>query len=150
MVFHGYISYSLAATNLMSNPTNMTLVCMEYGAYPLYAFVGENADELIGSRTAGLYSADYRDWISYMGMQYGQLNEVLGRVQTSVVTGHAVLSQEVRRVSYENGSIIYINYGKTDADADNIRIPARGYCLVQEGKVLTSGTVAAYAEGSGY
>lgn len=150
MVFHGYISYSLAATNLMSNPTNMTLVCMEYGAYPLYAFVGENADELIGSRTAGLYSADYRDWISYMGMQYGQLNEVLGCVQTSVVTGHAVLSQEVRRVSYENGSIIYINYGKTDADADNIRIPARGYCLVQEGKVLTSGTVAAYAEGSGY
>ena len=150
MVFHGYISYSLDATNLMSTPSDMTLLCMEYGAYPLYALVGENADELIGSRTDELYSADYRDWISFMGLQYGQINEVLGGVQASVVTEHHILPQQVRKVVYENGRMIYVNYGKSDAEADGIRIPAKGYCVVEDGKVLVSETVAAGAEGSGY
>ena len=65
----------MPCTNLTSNSSYMTLKCMEYGAYPLYSLVGENVDELIGSRTDKLYSADYRNWMSYMGLQYGQLNE---------------------------------------------------------------------------
>lgn len=150
MVFHGYISYSLGASNLTSNPANMTLTCMEYGAYPLYALVGENVDELIGSRTDELYSADYRDWISYMGLQYGELNKVLSGVQTSIITGHTILSEEVRKVTYENGSIIYVNYGSDAAVADGFQIPAEGYCLVQDGRVVVSGVATAYAEGSGY
>ncbi len=150
MVFHGYISYSLGASNLTSNPANMTLTCMEYGAYPLYALVGENVDELIGSRTDELYSADYRDWISYMGLQYGELNEVLSGVQTSIITGHTILSEEVRKVTYENGSIIYVNYGSDAAEADGFQIPAEGYCLVQDGGGVVSGAATAYAEGSGY
>lgn len=149
MVFHGYISYSLGASNLASNPADMTLKCMEYGAYPLYSLVGQNMDELISSRTDKLYSADYRDWVPYMGLQYGQVNEVLRGVQTSAVTGHEILG-DVRKVSYENGSIVYVNYGAEDAEADGVRIPAEGYALVQDGRVAVQGTAASYAEGSGY
>lgn len=150
MVFHGYVSYSLSASNLASNPADMTLKCMEYGAYPLYSLVGENVDELIGSRTDALYSADYRNWIPFMGIQYRQLNEVLGSVQTQVITGHEILSDDLRKVSYENGIVIYVNYGENSEKADGVTIPAGGYAVVRDGGVLSEGTAADYTEGRGY
>lgn len=150
MVFHGYISYSLSATNLASDPADITLKSLEYGASPLYQLVVENVDELIGSRTDGLYSADYGNWKDYMGRQYAQLNETLGLVQGQTIVSHTICTEDVRRVDYENGVIVYVNYGESDAEADGISIPARGYAAVLDGRILTQGRAAEYGEGSGY
>lgn len=49
IVFHGYVSYSIGATNLSSNPETMALKCLETGAAPMYSWVGRNSSELIGS-----------------------------------------------------------------------------------------------------
>lgn len=149
MVFHGYVSYSLEAVNLCGNLGDMTLRCMEYGACPMYCLVGEeNVDELIGSTMDHLYSADFRNWADYMEAQYRQLNEVLGGVQDSVITAHEILGGSVRKTCYENGVVIYVNYGKKDVRADGFVIQAKGYAAVEDGKILTEGTAA--AERSGY
>lgn len=144
MVFHGYVSYSLSASNLASNPADMTLKCLEYGASPLYSLVGQNVDELIGSRTDQLYSADYRDWIEDIGRQYSQVNEVLGQVRTSRITEHVILGEDLRKVSYDNGIIIYVNYGEAKAAADGLTLEGKGFTAVRDGKILTQGK----AEGS--
>lgn len=151
MVFHGYVSYSLDAVNLCGNLGDMTLRCMEYGACPMYSLVGEeNVDELIGSTMDHLYSANYGNWADYMEAQYGQLNQVLGGVQDSVMTAHEVLGGGARKTCYENGMVIYVNYGKEDVRADGFIIQAKGYAAVKDGRILTEGTAAADAERSGY
>lgn len=142
MVYHGYISYSLDATNLASNPADATLTYLEYGAYPLFSLIGENADELIGSRMDGLYSADAANWMDFLVAQYGLLNETLGRVQTSTITGHRIVSEDVRVVSYDNGIQIYVNYGDKAAGVDGVSIQAKGYAVIKDGTVLTSGQAA--------
>lgn len=139
MVFHGYTSYSLDAVNLASNLADTTLRYLEYGASPMYSLIGRNADELIGSRMNGLYSADAANWIDFLIRQYNRINEVLGRVQGCIITEHRVVSNDVRAVTYENGITIYINYGARAASADGIVLQAKGYAVAENGSVLLSG-----------
>lgn len=149
MVMHGYVSYSLDAVNLCGNPEEMTLKCMEYGAYPMYSLAGENIDELIGSSMDHLYSADFSNWEEYIAFQYRQLNQVLAQVQDSVIIGHEIPEGNLRKVSYENGTVIYVNYGQNDLEADGFLVRGKGYTSVRSGVVLAQGT-AAEGEGGGY
>lgn len=135
MVFHGYASYSLDASNLSSNPTDTTLKLLEYGASPLFSLIGSNADELIGSRMDNLYSADAANWMDFMAKQYSQLNQALSGVLTSTITDHRILSEYVRAVTYSNGTVIYINYGSTAQTAEGITLQPKGFAVVENGQV---------------
>lgn len=138
MVFHGYTSYSLGASNLASNPASQTLNCLEYGAYPMFSLVGQNVDELIGSRLDSLYSADASNWMAFVIAQYNQINEALKGVQGSTIVGHEIRNDNIRIVTYSNGTQILINYGESDATVDGTKLPGRGYAVVENGKVVTS------------
>lgn len=133
MVFHGYASYSLPPVNLSSNPTEITLKHLEYGASPMYSLTARNIDELIGSRMDRLYSADVSIWMDYMAKQYEQINAVLRGVQTSTITDHRILSENVRAVEYSNGTTIYVNYGSEAAQAEGIRIQPMGFAVTVNG-----------------
>ena len=135
MVFHGYVSYSLDATNLSSNPVDTTLKLLEYGASPMFSLIGQNADELIGSRMDQLYSADVANWLTFAVEQYTQLEQALSPVQTSTITAHRILSQDVRAVEYSNGTVIYVNYGTTEQTAEGITLAAKGFAVVVDGQV---------------
>ena len=138
MVFHGYVSYSLGASNLASNPANQTLNCLEFGAYPMFSLVGRNTDELIGSRLDSLYSADASNWMGFIIAQYDQINSVLKGVQDSTITNHEIVSENVRRVTYSNGTRILVNYGENAETVDTVQIPGRGYAVIENGKVVSS------------
>lgn len=142
IVYHGCLSYSISAANLSSNPADQTLTCLEYGAYPMFSLVGENADELIGSRLDNLYSADAAKWLDFIAQQYDQINEALHGVQTSTIVAHEILSENLRVVTYSNGTRIYVNYGTNAVSVDGIDIPAKGYAATEEGKIFACGTAA--------
>jgi len=142
MVFHGCVNYSLGAVNLSSNPADTTLKHLEYGASPLYSLITRNTDELIGSRMDSLYSADAALWTGFMSRQYMQLDEVLSLVSGSCMTGHEIISKDVRVVSYENGVRICVNYGTAPIQWDGIQIPAKGYAAVLNGTQVVCGTAA--------
>lgn len=137
MVFHGYVNYTLEATNLASDPANRTLNCIEFGASPLFSLVGRNRDELIGSRLDKLYSADASDWLDFAAAQYAQINAALGPVRSSTMTDYQVLSDSVRVVTYDNGTEIYVNYGAATT-VNGIRLEAKGFAVVENGRVTLS------------
>ena len=128
MVFHGYVHYSLSPVNGSGNPNELALQCMEYGASPLYSFVGENQEELMNSRMLEVYAGDWRAWKDSVLKQYACLREVLSPLADRPITGHAVLSPDVRRTDYGDISV-YVNYGKEAAVADGVEIPAEGYLV---------------------
>lgn len=137
MVFHGYASYTLEATNLASDPATRTLNCIEFGASPLFSLVGRNQDELIGSRLDALYSADASDWLDFAAEQYSQINAALRSVQNSTMTDYQVLSNPVRVVTYDNGTKIYVNYGEATT-VNGIRLEAKGFAVVENGRLTLS------------
>ena len=137
MVFHGYVNYTLDATNLASDPATRTLNCIEFGASPLFSLVGRNQDELIGSRLDALYSADASAWLDFAAEQYSQINAALRSVQNSTMTDYQVLSNPVRVVTYDNGTEIYVNYGEATT-VNGIRLEAKGFAVVENGRLTLS------------
>ena len=138
MVYHGCISYSLRASNLSSNPKKLTLTCIEFGAYPMFSLICENADELIGSRLNTIYSADFSNWSDEIVRQYGQLNEALCAVQTARVKEHRIVTDSVRCIAYDNGAVIWVNYGDAPYSADGVTVPALGFTALLNGQVYAS------------
>ena len=138
MVYHGCLSYSLRASNLSSNAALLTLNCVEFGACPMFSLVYENTDELIGSRFNAIYSADFSNWKDYMIEQYTQLSNVLAPVQTASVSEHSILNDSIRRISYDNGITIWVNYGAQPYQGDGVTVPAYGYVAQQNGQTYAS------------
>ena len=134
MVFHGSVYYSLSPMYDSGNPEEMALKCLEYGASPLYAFVGENHEELMNSRMLDIYAGDWRALKDRVLEQYALLKNVLAPLSDRPITGHEILSETMRRTDYGDISV-YVNYGGSEALADGILIPAQGF-IVKEGGAL--------------
>ena len=66
-----------------------------------------------------------------------------------MIIGHEIPEGNLRKVSYENGTVIYVNYGQNDLEADGFLVRGKGYTSVRSGVVLAQGT-AAEGEGGGY
>lgn len=130
MVFHGSVSYSLSTINHASTPYNQVLRCLEYGASPLFAFAGQNKEELIGSRLDFLISPDYTLWQEDVRAYYDLLRDVLAPVAAETITDHQILSDTLRKTTYQTRAV-YINYGDEAVETPDGTVPACGY-LVKE------------------
>ena len=73
--------------------------------------------------------------------QYTQLNEALRGVQASVITDHRILAEGVRAVTYENGTVIYVNYTERAVQAEGVQLQPRGYAVVADGAVVVNAAV---------
>ena len=142
LVFHGCADYSLSPVNLSSNPADTTLKHLEYGASPMWSLITRNADELIGSRMDRLFSADASVWQDFIRAQYVQLNGALKGVRAAYMVGHSILSENLRLVTYSDGTEIYINYGDISTTVDGVTLPAKGYAVVRNGQTVVCETAA--------
>jgi hypothetical protein len=73
---------------------------LETGASPMFSWVYQNVDELIGSRSDNLFSADYSKWRDRAVSDYAQVNAVLSKVRGLPITAHE-----------RNGNISATEYG---------------------------------------
>lgn len=131
IVFHGYVNYSIGATNLASNPEIMYLKCLETGAAPMYSWVGRNSSELIGSRSDFLYSADYQRWIDSAISEYNTINSVLKDVADQPITGHEELADNVYQTTYGGTTKVIVNYNSESVVIDGQTIEATGFAVVK-------------------
>jgi hypothetical protein len=125
IVFHGCLDYSLGAINLSSNPGETALRALECGASPMYSWVFENADELPGSRSDDLYSADYYAWREQASSTYIKINGVLSEVSGEPITKHS-RNGDVSVTEYGGKLTVACNYGDKDAVYNGAVIPAKG------------------------
>ncbi len=131
IVFHGYVNYSIGATNLSSNPEIMALKCLETGAAPMYSWVGRNSSELISSRSDFLYSADYERWMDSAIEDYNTVNAVLKDVADLPITGHEELADNVYQTTYGDTTRVIVNYNSESVVIDGQTIEATGFAVVE-------------------
>jgi hypothetical protein len=132
MVFHGYLYYSLGATNLSSNPTEVALKCLEYGASPIYSWVARNSEELIGSRTDELFSPVYSKWLNFAAEEYKEINSVLKDTATVQITSHRILQEGVTETVYGDSMRVIVNYNSADVTIDGNPIAGKDYLVIRE------------------
>ncbi|MBP5249652.1 MAG: hypothetical protein J6Z46_06575 [Lachnospiraceae bacterium] len=130
MVVSGLIPYSTeGAGNLSYNLDIQKLKWIEYGASPYFYLTYESALNLRDTDNAQLFSSTYADWEDTLIDTYKEFKENLSCVYGKQITDHTIISEDVRKIGYENGYVVYVNYGEKDASADGYTIPARGYIV---------------------
>lgn len=129
MIIHGCISYSTDLLNYQDEEdmTGIVLKMIEAGASPHYVFTREASSRMKDTGLNRYYATTFDVWKNEATTVYGQVNEALKHVSGAMITGHEILENGVRRITYSNGVTLYINYEDEAQKADGMEIPARSY-----------------------
>lgn len=129
MVIHGCISYSTELLNYEDEEdmTGVVLQMIEAGAAPHYVFTWKNSSEMKDTGLNRYYATTFDVWKGEAVEIYNRVNDALKHVSGAMIINHEILEGGVRKVTYDNGVIIYINYGSGTQRVDGMEIPAMSY-----------------------
>lgn len=135
MVVSGLIPYSTeGAGNLSYDLDVQKLKWIEYGSLPYFYLTYESAINLRDTDSDTLFSSTYSDWEATVAETYNEFKQNLSGVYGQQMTDHRFLTDDLVRVSYANGTKVYVNYGKSEASAEGVKVPAKGYLVVGGGE----------------
>ncbi len=131
MIVHGSIDYCGDVYNLadVKNEKELLLSMIEYGAAPHFVFTMAETTEMKYSGMNMNYSTTFATWKDKAIAIYDELDTVLGQVSGETISSHEILKDGVRKVTYSNDVIIYVNYNDTAVLVDGVNIPAMGYVV---------------------
>jgi len=131
MVVHGYIPYS------MDTPGNMAidydtekLKWIEYGAEPTFLLTEEMSEEFKDSKVENAFATELDNWIDDAVAISKEFNTELAFTAKNTIVGHDLLATGVVRMTYSNGSKIYINYTKQQVTVDDVTVEPVDYVIV--------------------
>ncbi len=129
MLIHGSINYTGKAINLSDvyDQTDIVLQLIETGASPHFTFTWKESNKMKYSGLNRYYATTYENWKEDATAIYQEVNNALKYVSGQTITDHQVYNSGVKKITYSNGVIYYINASDTDAEADGKVIPARSY-----------------------
>lgn len=133
MVISGLIPYSSGTYetgNLTYDLDIQKLEWIEFGALPSFYLTYENALKLKDTDYNFLFTSTFSYWKERVVETYREFNENFGDTYGEQMISHEVLGDDIRRVEYSNGKIIYLNYSSEEVIIDGVTIPAVGYTVV--------------------
>lgn len=131
MITHGYITSASSHLNFVNRDDmgSTTLNLIEFGVSPHYVFTWERSSAMKETALSRFYTTTFSNWKDTAVDTYEQVNEALKHVSSAAMVGHDILDNNVRKVTYDNGVVIYINYSQQEQQADGLTIPAMSYRL---------------------
>lgn len=133
MVIHGMVPYTTYPGNLRSDPKREYLRTIEYGALPTFELTYRRPAELKDTKYNRLFSSYYEEWVDRAADEFSAICGELGYLQSLYIIGHDIVAPNVKRVIYEDGSKVYINYNEEPVTVDGIEVGALDYVLVKGG-----------------
>lgn len=132
MIVHGCVDYTGKAINtyVSDNMRRELLEMVEYGASTRYVFTWENATEMKYTALNKFYATTFDAWVDEAVEHYTFVNEALRHVSNATMVEHMSLSDTLKRVTYSNGVVLYVNYGTEAAQADGQTVEAMNYLVM--------------------
>lgn len=126
MVVGGSAALYSAPVNESGNINEMLLKNIEYGVSPTFLLMTAERNALQDTNYQRYYSLCWKDWENEVQDVFAQLQS-LDRVLGQRIVEHKKLGEMVYATSFENGEVVYVNYGQEDVTVDQVTVPARGF-----------------------
>ncbi len=135
MVLENDVPYSLPAGNNKGNfdPDRYLLQAIESKSALKYMFTYEDESAFSlqidqwGSQYTPQFTTHFARYESSVSEYYKKYNEFYQKVKNSEIVLHERINKNIVKVAYENGVQIYLNYGKSPAIVDGVKIPSASY-----------------------
>lgn len=129
MVLKGYAEYAGEAWNMSDDYRTQLLKSVESGAGVYFRWIYEDNSVLKDSDYDDLYSVNYAVWLEQAVNDWARVNEVYKATANSRITEHEKLAADVYRVTYENGSVVVVNYTDEPVTVSGVTVGARDFAL---------------------
>lgn len=133
MVVHGLANYTGEAGNLSSDLGKETLKWVEYGYLPYFELTHSGSEDLMYTDYNTLYSSTYSAWLDDAASIYVDFNKNLTDVRDAYMVEHEEVASDVFKVTYSNGTVIYVNYNADSVTVDDVTVDAEAYKVVEKG-----------------
>lgn len=130
LALHGYIDYTSEYWNDQPDSKELMLKAIEYGSGIAYRFAENVTKDVMTTHNNFLFNVNFDLWKETVVDQYNYVNTALEGLNRIPMTSHIHLADDVVKTTYENGSVIYVNYGDTAVSIDGITVDAEGYYRV--------------------
>ena len=132
IALHGLVEYAGEPGNLSSDLEREVLRWVEMGYTPFFELTYDNTEELMYTNYQSLFSADCSSWRERVAWAAKQFTEgPLSELHDQWIVKHERLSDTLVKVTYENGTAVYVNYAQEAVRADGADIPARSWIAVK-------------------
>lgn len=126
IVLHGTMDYSTSAINNESDEETAVLKAIETGSGLHYILNKNIENSLFDTDSTALFSSSFDSNAENAAAAYNSVLKALDGLNDKKIVNHYYIG-DVAVTVYENGSRIFVNYSDSDAKADNITVPARGW-----------------------
>ncbi|MBR3742610.1 MAG: hypothetical protein IKN04_19515 [Clostridia bacterium] len=132
IALHGLVEYAAKPGNLSSDLEREVLRWVEMGYTPYFELTYDNTEELMYTDYQSLFSAEYTAWQDRVAWAAKQFTEgPLAELADQLILRHERVSDTLVKVTYENGTVIYVNYAQETDQADGTDIPAQSWIAVK-------------------
>ena len=127
MVLHGYVDYTSESLNNSENMQRTLLKLIETGSGMHYTLTANSFDKLFETEYEHIYNTNYSYLKDRILNAYKTLNTALSGLNDVAIKEHCYIDDEIVKVTYENGTVIYVNYSEKDYFNNDIKIFANNY-----------------------
>lgn len=132
MVVSGTVPYTTPSINQSSDMQEAFLKTVELGAQLQCTWIYENAENITNSREK-YYGVLYKDSICQIAEYVRDYRDVYAEISKSAISKHIIHSKTLTETEYENGIVVYVNYGDEPALIDGITVEARNFYVKDGG-----------------
>jgi len=133
IALHGLINYTGDAVNLTGNVQDAILKSAETGAGLYFTFMHASSDELQNTEYMDYFAADYAQWKEDAKEYYLRYKKEMAGLNNQYITDHTVIADGVTATTYEDGTVVYVNYNTVDYKAGTLLVKARDYLVERSG-----------------
>ena len=129
IAFHGIVGYTGTAGNLTSDLEKEKLKWIELGYMPYFELTYKGSEALMDTKYNKLFSSGYYEWGDSLIEIYKEFNTNLQDVWNQTIEKHEEIKEDVYKVTYLNGTCIYVNYNKNSVSVDGLKVEAMNYVI---------------------
>lgn len=129
-VLHGYKNYVSELVNDSENIEKTVLHLIESGSGLYYNITAKSFDKLFDTEYQHIYNTNYSYLKEEMQQSYEKLSTALKGLGNKEIAEHRYINNEVVKVTYENGTEIYVNYGNKDYAVNDSVVKAMDYLRI--------------------
>ena len=132
IVMHGYIAYTGQPINYASDSKKEILEMVEFGCIPYYELTKESPVQLKKEQIGGFFSTQIANWTDKIAETYKEYGTKAEKIWNAKITRHEIRGQDQRKITYENGSVLYINYADQKVTIDGVQLEPQSYQVVNK------------------
>lgn len=131
LVLSGFVDYSGQSMNLASDRSinYQFLKAIETGSNLKYTLTYDDSIELLSTEYNYYMATKYYFWLDTIASQVQELDGI--GLHEGHLIGHEQLANNVYKVTYSHGLVIYINYNLSDVLVNGVNVGSMNYTVVE-------------------